>query len=190
MISYVYIRYIYIYIFYLCKCPCMSAKGSHSNCESIFSLGLPELGATPVRSIVWRPQAKFKACANSVRFRGSWKFQNRNPHPIGVGIFLVLDIYIYIYKYIFSLFWWIHADLGTRGLKFQNKAGKRGKWPQPPMGVTSAGWDGRDRFQREREKEKEYKPWQLMHIYIYSLWFWWPVALEIISFYWILDGLR
>ena len=49
----------------------MSAKGSHSNCESIFSLGLPELGATPVRSIVWRPQAKFKACANSVRFRGS-----------------------------------------------------------------------------------------------------------------------
>ena len=167
MISYVYIRYIYIFI-YLCKCPCMSAKGSHSNCESIFSLGLPELGATPVRSIVWRPQAKFKACANSVRFRGSWKFQNRNPHPIGVGIFLVLDIYIYIYKYIFSLFWWIHADLGTRGSKFQNKAGKRGKWPQPPMGVTSAGWDGRDRFQREREreKEKEYKPWQLMHIYI------------------------
>ena len=65
----------------------MSAKGSHSNCESIFSLGLPELGATPVRSIVWRPQAKFKACANSV------------PHPIGVGIFLVLDIYIYINTY-------------------------------------------------------------------------------------------
>ena len=39
----------------------MSAKGSHSNCESIFSLGLPELGATPVRSIVWRPQAKLSA---------------------------------------------------------------------------------------------------------------------------------
>ena len=77
--------------------------------------------------------------------------------------------YIYIYNYINTYFRCFDESTRTWGLEDRNFKTRRENGKNDHnrlMGVTSAGWDGRDRFQRERERKNINLDNSCIYIYI------------------------